>query len=246
LPIALIGTICLVALVALIWSIIGRLDIHAVAPGKIETVGYSKVIEPLEPGKVATIHVQAGQSVRAGDLLLELDPAEAAADAWSAEGGLNANLAEIDRRRYAIDTVRAAQAEETREDGPRDASRPDSADEPQTFASPVERLAGRSDLKIDWDASLPESFRLREEAVLHADLAQLSDSLNALDKQMAQKLATQKRLDMSIAFQHTLMDAMNRRVSTRQESIDLHVGTKINLYDAKEALEKSQAPTCLR
>jgi hemolysin D len=148
LPIALIGTICLVALVALIWSIIGRLDIHAVAPGKIETVGYSKVIEPLEPGKVATIHVQAGQSVRAGDLLLELDPAEAAADAWSAEGGLNANLAEIDRRRYAIDTARAAQAEETREEGPRDASRPDSADEPQTFASPVERLAGRSDLKI--------------------------------------------------------------------------------------------------
>jgi hemolysin D len=120
LPIALIGTICLVALVALIWSIIGRLDIHAVAPGKIETVGYSKVIEPLEPGKVATIHVQAGQSVRAGDLLLELDPAEAATDAWSAEGGLNANLAEIDRRRYAIDTVGAAQAEETREEGPRD------------------------------------------------------------------------------------------------------------------------------
>ena len=67
------------------------------------------------------------------------------------------------------------------------------------------------------------------------------DSLTALDKQMAQKLATQKRLDMSIAFQHTLMDTMNQRVSTRQQSIDLHVGTKINLYDAKEALEKSQA-----
>ena len=116
LPIALIGTICLVALAALVWSIVGRLDIHAVAPGKIETVGYSKVIEPLEPGKVAAIHVQAGQSVRAGDLLLELDPAEAAADARSAEDGLNANLAEVDRRRYAIDTVRAAQGEEMREE----------------------------------------------------------------------------------------------------------------------------------
>ena len=120
-------------------------------------------------------------------------------------------------------------------------ARPDSADGAQAVAGPVERLAGRSDLKIDWDASLPESFRLREEAVLHADLAQLSDSLKALDKQMAQKLATRKRLDMSIAFQHTLMDTMNQRVSTRQQAIDLKVGTKIDLYDAKEELEKSQA-----
>ena len=179
---------------------------------------------------------------RGRDLLLELDPAEAAADARSAGDGSNADLAEIDRRHYAIDTVRAAQAEETRESGQRDAAGgPDSADGAQAVAGPVERLAGRTDLKIDWDVSLPESFRLREEAVLHADLAQLSGSLNALDKQMAQKLATQKRLDMSIAFQHTLMDTMNQRVSTRQQAIDLKVGTKIDLYDAKEELEKSQA-----
>jgi hypothetical protein len=30
-------------------------------------------------------------------------------------------------------------------------------------------------------------------------------------------------------------------VSTRQQAIDLNVGTKIDLYNAKEALEKSQA-----
>jgi hemolysin D len=236
LPIALIGTICLVALAALVWSIVGRLDVHAVASGKIETAGYSKVIEPLESGKVAAIHAQAGQSVAAGDILFELDPTEATADARSAEDSLNANLAEIDRRRYAIDTVRAAQGEELRDA----AGGPDSADGTQV-AGQVEKLAGRPDLKIDWDASLPDSFRLREEAVLHADLAQLSDSLNALDKQMAQKLATRKRLDMSIAFQHSLMDTLNQRVSTRQQAIDLNVGTKISLYDAKEELERSEA-----
>ena len=94
---------------------------------------------------------------------------------------------------------------------------------------------------ITWDEGLPEPFRLREEAVLRADLTQLSDALKALDKQMAQKLATKKRLGMSIAFQHTLMDTLNQRVLTRQQAIDLNVGTKINLYDAKEELEKSQA-----
>jgi hemolysin D len=85
------------------------------------------------------------------------------------------------------------------------------------------------------------TFRLREEAVLRADLTQLSDALRSLDKQMAQKLATRKRLDMSIAFQRALMDTLNARVATRQQAIDLNVGTKINLYDAKEELEKSQA-----
>jgi hemolysin D len=77
--------------------------------------------------------------------------------------------------------------------------------------------------------------------VLRADLNQLSDALESLDKQMAQKLATRKRLDMSIAFQNKLMDTLNQRVSTRQQAIDLNVGTKINLYDAKEELEKSEA-----
>ena len=72
------------------------------------------MIEPLDPGKVAAIHVETGQSVKAGDLLFELNPAEASADALSAQDALNASLAEAARRRYAIDAVRAAQAQEAR------------------------------------------------------------------------------------------------------------------------------------
>ena len=85
LPIALIATISACALAALTWAYFGRLDVHVTAPGKIEPVGYAKVIEPLDPGKIASIHVQRGQTVKAGDLLLELDPAEADADAMSAQ-----------------------------------------------------------------------------------------------------------------------------------------------------------------
>jgi hemolysin D len=46
---------------------------------------------------------------------------------------------------------------------------------------------------------------------------------------------------MSIAFQETLIETLTQRVDTRQEAIDLRVGTKIDLYDAKEELEKSQS-----
>jgi hemolysin D len=239
LPVALIATISACALAALIWSYFGRLDVHATAPGKIEPAGYAKVIEPLDPGKIAAIHVEKGQTVKAGDLLLELDPAEANADALSAKDGLNAGLAEIARRRFAIDAVRAAESDAQSGQNRLDARSKDEA--PGADSSSVENLAGQAELKVAWDVAVPEQFRLREEAVLRADLAQLSDALKALDRQMAEKLATQKRLNMSIAFQNTLMDTLNQRVATRQQAIDLNVGTKLDLYNAKEELEKSQS-----
>jgi hemolysin D len=250
LPVALIATICLFAATALTWSYFGRLDVHAVALGKVETAGYSKVIEPLEPGKVAAIHIEAGQSVKAGELLFELDPVEANADVTTQEDALSASRAEIARRRFAIEAVRNAEGEEVQTDSGPDKTAAANAtptadnseeDRRATAPSPVEALAGRPEFPIAWDDGLPEQFRLREEAVLRADLTQLSDALKALDKQMAQKLATRKRLNMSIAFQNTLMETLNQRVATRQEAIDKNVGTKINLYDAKEELEKYQS-----
>jgi hemolysin D len=247
-PLALIGTICAFALAALIWSFFGHLDVHAVAQGKIEPAGHSKVIEPLDPGKVAAIHIEAGQPVKAGDLLLEFDPSEADADARAARDALDAGLAEVARRSFAIEAVRSGQMQDAKAN---DALSPlaanakageDPSGNGETVAlSQVEALAGRADLDVAWDASLPEPFRLREEAVLRADLTELSDALKALDKQMAEKLASRKRLEMSIAFEHTLMDTLNQRVATRQEAIDKKVDTMINLYDAKEELEKSQS-----
>jgi hemolysin D len=240
LPIALMATISTFALVALVWSYFGRLDVHATAPGKIEPAGYAKVIEPLDPGKIAAIHVEKGQTVKAGDLLLELDPAEASADALGARSTLNASVAEIARRRYAIDSVRAAEIDTQIAQDRLDARSRDDAALGADSGS-VESLAGQAELKVAWREAVPEPFRLREEAVLRADLGQLSDVLKALDRQMAEKLATQKRLNMGIAFQNTLMETLNQRVSTRQQAIDLNVGTKIDLYNAKEELEKSQA-----
>ena len=230
LPVALMLTICAFVAAALVWSFFGKLDVHAVAPGKIETAGRAKVIQPLDPGKIAAMHVENGSRVKAGDLLLELDPAEAIADEAAQRDALNASLAEIARRRFAIDAVRAAlhaPAPSTEQTAP--------------TLSPFESAAADAERKIAWDDALPEAFRLREAAVLGADLTQLADALESLDKQMAQKEATRERLNMSIAFQNTLIDTLTQRVSTRQEAINLRVGTKINLYDAKEELEKSQS-----
>ncbi len=74
---ALILLICALVVVALAWSYFGRIDIIAVAQGKIQPTGRVKSIQPLETGKVAAIHVQNGQRVKAGDVLIEMDPGDA-------------------------------------------------------------------------------------------------------------------------------------------------------------------------
>ena len=113
-PVALMLTICAFFAAALAWSFVGRLDVHAVAPGKIETVSRAKVIQPFDNGKIAAIHVANGQHVKAGDLLLEIDPAEAAADAEDARDERFESLAEIARRRYAVASPRSLGAARAR------------------------------------------------------------------------------------------------------------------------------------
>ena len=67
-------TVIAVFCLALAWASFGTVDIVATAPGKIIPSGRTKVIQPFETGVVRAIHVRDGQSVKAGDVLIELDP----------------------------------------------------------------------------------------------------------------------------------------------------------------------------
>lgn len=72
--------VALAVLVVLI-ALIGKLDIVAVAPGKLIPKQQVKTIQPALTGVVRRILVRDGQRVQAGDLLMELDTTQAAADA---------------------------------------------------------------------------------------------------------------------------------------------------------------------
>jgi hemolysin D len=77
---AIIWTLVAFFVIALVWSSVGRIDIVATAQGKIIPSGHVKVIQPVEIGSVRAIHVVEGQQVKAGDVLIELDPTVNAAD----------------------------------------------------------------------------------------------------------------------------------------------------------------------
>ncbi|KVP93298.1 HlyD family type I secretion periplasmic adaptor subunit [Burkholderia ubonensis] len=61
--------------------LVGKLDIVAVAPGKLIPKEQVKTIQPALTGVVRRILVRDGQRVQAGQLLMELDTTQAAADA---------------------------------------------------------------------------------------------------------------------------------------------------------------------
>ena len=99
---ALLIAICSLFALTLAWSYFGWIDIYAVAPGKFQPIGGSKVVQPLEAGKIIAIHVENGSRVNAGDVLLELDPTETAADREAQARDFEAASAEASRRKAAI------------------------------------------------------------------------------------------------------------------------------------------------
>ena len=68
------GSIIALFCIALAWASFGKIDIVATASGRIIPSGRTKVIQPFETGVVRAIHVHDGQAVKAGDVLIELDP----------------------------------------------------------------------------------------------------------------------------------------------------------------------------
>lgn len=81
---------------ALLWAILGKLDIVAVAPGKTVVGSRTKVIQPAETAVVRRILVRDGQAVKQGDLLVELDATATGADYQQADEALiHARMAEL-------------------------------------------------------------------------------------------------------------------------------------------------------
>jgi len=82
--------------VALLWSIFGKLEIVAVAPGKTVADSRTKILQPAETAVVKRILVRDGQAVKKGDLLVELDATGTGADHQKAgEALMNARLTEL-------------------------------------------------------------------------------------------------------------------------------------------------------
>ena len=92
--VALIGLV-----LAIVWTVFGRVDVVASAPGTLIPTGNIKLVQSPGTGVVRAIYVRNGDFVRKGQALLDLDPTIVGADLAAAEKALAAAALDMARSR---------------------------------------------------------------------------------------------------------------------------------------------------
>jgi hemolysin D len=91
--------------IAILWLILGRLDIVVSAPGRLAPTDAVKVIQAADGGVVRAILVRESQPVRKGQVLVELDPTLSSADAAQAKKALETAELEAARSRAVLSSL---------------------------------------------------------------------------------------------------------------------------------------------
>ena len=117
--------VCLLFVIALAWAIFGKIDIVAVAQGRIVVSERTKTLQPLEAGIVKRVLVKDGDVVQQGQVLVVLDATNASADGVNVQEQLSAVSAEEQRAaalQAALRTNRAPALSGAKNASPRDAA----------------------------------------------------------------------------------------------------------------------------
>ncbi len=199
-------TIILVAVIAIAWSIFGKVDIVATASGRIVPAGKTKILQPADTGIVTAIHVSDGDHVKAGDILIEL----------------NANQVSADRDRFVRDLLQAnlnlarlRGLAATLPGTPGEGKKPNLVDPPK-------------DAKPE-DLALTQAAMRAQAANENAKLADLDQQIEAKQAEAAEAAANAQKLQASLpmlADQEQLLRTMR----------DQKIGSKLDWYQINQQL----------
>eukprot|EP01034_Spumella_vulgaris_P027202 gene27202-33891_t len=109
LPRRLAWLLMILFVIALLWACLGKVDIVAVASGRIVVSDRTKVIQPLEASVVRQVLVKDGDHVKAGQVLVELDATMAEADLSSVREQLLAALSDELRSKALLKALEGGQ-----------------------------------------------------------------------------------------------------------------------------------------
>ncbi|MCO6411336.1 MAG: HlyD family type I secretion periplasmic adaptor subunit [Thiogranum sp.] len=221
------------------WAIIGEIDIVATAHGKIIPSGRVKVIQPMEMGVVRQIHVQEGQPVEAGDLLIEFDPTVTQADLGRLEMELVA--AHLDAARYE-----ALHRMTTETDAP--AVSPAMTLSPALARSAGTRVVALQEhmLKSAWaehqarTAALDNGIASREaqRAALREEVKKLEETLPLITRRAN---AIKRMVDKQLAAEQAWLELEEARVKQKQELAALRKQAGQVEASIREARQQRQA-----
>lgn len=221
-------TIMAFAALALLWACIGEIDVVATATGKIVPSGKSKVIQPSEVAVVKAIHVYNGQTVKAGEVLVELDTQITGADVQRLQSDLLAAQVDSARASALLDAI-----EESRE--------PTSLVGRIPQASESQQLSAQTWLRgqyLELQSALQQSDaeisqRTAEIQAARAWVAKLQESLP-----IAQQLAAdyKRLLDKAYIAKHAYLEKEQQRLNQERE-LAVQQARVLELQAAKQQAE---------
>lgn len=85
----ILWTLLALLIAAILWASVGKIDIVAVAQGKLVPSGKVKLVQSAQAGSISQIRVQEGQRVNAGEVLFHLDSSINAAEQNKLQNQLN-------------------------------------------------------------------------------------------------------------------------------------------------------------
>jgi hemolysin D len=200
---------------ALLWACIGQVDIVAVASGRIVVSNGTKLIQPLEASVVKAIKVEDGDKVKAGQVLIELDPTTAQADNSRVTQERAGALSEAWRTEALIKAMGKGAGGKTPA-LPTDATKSDSG-----LAS-VELAMAKSQLEAEWQDTMAQ------QAKLDADITSKKTELETVREQIAKITATLPLLkkresdyaplaDQGLVSRHDGEDRTRARIEMEQD-----------------------------
>jgi len=226
-------TIVAAAVFAIVWASIGKVDIVVTSQGRIEPVGNSKIVQPLQAGVVQSILVQDDQQVVAGQPLILLDQTDAEAD--KTRVGYDLLQAQLDQAR--LSGLRAAMLSGQ---PPQLIDPPQGAPQAQleaTQAAMQAQYAGQIAKLADLDQQIAQQQEKNGEAV--ATMGQLQATLN-----YSQKMADVRDNAMSLGVGSRIdWITANQQLSQQQHQVPVVKMQEIEAISAQQALVAQRAQT---
>jgi hemolysin D len=216
---------------ALAWSILGKVDIVAVAAGRIVVSERSKLVQPLERSVVTRILVKDGDAVIAGQPLVELDTTAPTADRTSAREQMKAAESEFVRAGALVAALEGTSVNERRP----------AASFPVSWSA-AELLVAHAQLRAEWidiEAKLAKlaSERSRRQAEMETARAAVAklEATVPLARQREDDFRT--LADQGFVAGHAGQDRTRERIELER---DLAL-QRARLGEAGAALVESQA-----
>ena len=218
--------VCALFVAALVWAIVGQVDIVAVAQGRIVVSDATKTLQPLEASVVKRVLVKNGDAVKAGQVLVELDATNASADQASVREQLAAVVSEERRSTALTNALRDGRAPVLRLLPLGETAEP--------------RPQATTQLQAEWQDITAKLAKLSaEQARRQAEIATVRELINKLNATLP--IASQREADFKSLTEQGFMSSHAGQDRTRErieQERDLAT-QKARLIEAQAALAEA-------